>query len=654
MNDAPKYTMGIELGVLDHLGLNLYSNIPAVLAEAVANAWDADATEVVIAIDRDEQTITILDNGHGMDLKDVNDKFLSVGYRRREEEPTKTKRERHVMGRKGIGKLSLFSIAERIEVHSLKTDGDGNPTGEPQALALEADAIRTSIEAKETYHPEALNPEIVKLARGTQLTLTGLKKHATAMTTKSLRVRLARRFSVIGPGSDFEVSIDGDAIGVKDRDYFGKIEYLWSVGDVGDAYNALATNGKRTSTIDGIVDAGKGWKVTGWVGTFDEQQSIEEENNALTVLAWGKLVQENLLSQIQEGGLYTKYLIGEIRADFLDLDEQEDITTSDRQRLKEEDDRFEALIAYVQGHILKPIGNNWRDWRRDDGMDKALQEPAVDEWYASLKPGAQKFAKQLFGRIGQMSKDDDDARRALYKHGILAFERLRFKESLDAVDRIEEAGDLELLNEFVAGFDDLEAAYYHQIVQGRLEVIRQFEKVVDTEKESVIQAHIFEHLWLLHPSWERASTNARIEESVTKEFDDINAKLSDEEKRGRIDIRYRTAAGKNIIIELKKYDRKITLGELTDQLKKYQNALKKVLKQFPEEPQDIETIAILGPPIQNATAEEVTRSLGGINARVILYDQLIKDTQQSYAEYLEANTQLSRISEVLDKLDRTE
>ena len=58
--------MGIELGVLDHLGLNLYSNIPAVLAEAVANAWDADATEVVIAIDRDEQTITILDNGHGM------------------------------------------------------------------------------------------------------------------------------------------------------------------------------------------------------------------------------------------------------------------------------------------------------------------------------------------------------------------------------------------------------------------------------------------------------------------------------------------------------------------------------------------------------------------------------------------------------------
>lgn len=42
MNDSP-YIMRIDLNVLNHLGLNLYSNVPAVLSEAVANAWDANA-----------------------------------------------------------------------------------------------------------------------------------------------------------------------------------------------------------------------------------------------------------------------------------------------------------------------------------------------------------------------------------------------------------------------------------------------------------------------------------------------------------------------------------------------------------------------------------------------------------------------------------
>jgi hypothetical protein len=40
--------MRLSLNVLNHLGLNLYSNVPAVLSEAVANAWDAEAHDVEI------------------------------------------------------------------------------------------------------------------------------------------------------------------------------------------------------------------------------------------------------------------------------------------------------------------------------------------------------------------------------------------------------------------------------------------------------------------------------------------------------------------------------------------------------------------------------------------------------------------------------
>jgi HSP90 family molecular chaperone len=41
-----RYTMTVDLSVLESLGINLYSNAAAVLSELVANAYDADATLV--------------------------------------------------------------------------------------------------------------------------------------------------------------------------------------------------------------------------------------------------------------------------------------------------------------------------------------------------------------------------------------------------------------------------------------------------------------------------------------------------------------------------------------------------------------------------------------------------------------------------------
>ena len=48
MTNSVEYTMTITLNVLNNLGINLYSSVPAVLSEVVANSWDADATKVDI------------------------------------------------------------------------------------------------------------------------------------------------------------------------------------------------------------------------------------------------------------------------------------------------------------------------------------------------------------------------------------------------------------------------------------------------------------------------------------------------------------------------------------------------------------------------------------------------------------------------------
>ena len=84
------FGFNIDLNVLNHLGLSLYSSTPAVLTEIVSNAWAADATEVHINVDISKNEITIKDNGHGMDADDIRGKFLNIGYARRADNRSKT------------------------------------------------------------------------------------------------------------------------------------------------------------------------------------------------------------------------------------------------------------------------------------------------------------------------------------------------------------------------------------------------------------------------------------------------------------------------------------------------------------------------------------------------------------------------------------
>lgn len=521
-----EYELTIDLATLEHLGIGLYSNIPAVISEVVANSWDADATEVRIQIDTSAKAITISDNGCGMAKDDINNKYLKVGYRRRETEPTVTARNRNVMGRKGIGKLSLFSIAETIEVQSVR---DGRKSG----FVMNTAAIEEATKSKLPYHPDPVAPSAIGVKKGTKIILRDLKKGV--VTTESfLRKRLARRFSIIGLQHEFSVLVNGKPITIEDRDYFNKIEYLWTIGDNADSYASFCKNAKKKKTLPGVVDSENQYEVAGWVGTFDEQKSIEEGNNTIAILAWGKLIHEDILKDVKEGGVFTKYLMGELRADFLDLTDKEDIATSGRQNLRETDPRYIKLKTFVQDKILNAIQNNWRDWRNEDAEGKALENPRVKEWFDQLGSGNKKYARKLFAKIESFPIQDATYKKELYRHGILAFATLALKDNLDALDNVDTAEDFDLIKSIFADMDELEAVHYWQITKTRVEVLKKFEDIVPAAKEKLIQTHIFDHLWLLHPSWERATTDARMEQAVTKEWKGLDAKLEEDEKAGWI------------------------------------------------------------------------------------------------------------------------
>ena len=79
------------------------------------------------------------------------------------------------------------------------------------------------------------------------------------------------------------------------------------------------------------------YSVTGWIGTVNESGHLKDTDtgdnlNKIVVMVRGKVAQEDILDEFIEGGMYTKYIFGELQADFLDSDDEEDIATSSRQK----------------------------------------------------------------------------------------------------------------------------------------------------------------------------------------------------------------------------------------------------------------------------------------------------------------------------------
>ena len=654
----PKYQMSINLNVLNHLGLKLYSNVPAVLSEVVANSWDADAETVDIEIKSDQ--ITITDDGHGMTEADINEKYLMVGYERRKKESKQTHRYgRPVMGRKGIGKLSLFSIASTVEIQTVKGE-------EKNGFVMSAQKIEAQISKQDgsTYYPDSLPDDKITLDKdGTRIVLRGLKKRVS-QAPDALRKRLARRFSIIGTECNFTVCINEKFVEITDRDYFHKLQYLWYYGEDGKKYIAFCNSEKleHEEKREGKIEVESeenaeavSHQVTGWIGTAvgsGDLKDGEDNLNKIVIMVRGKLAQEDILEDFTEGGLYTKYLIGEIHADFLDIDGQEDIATSNRQEIIKDDPRYQALRNWVKDE-LRNIKNQWTDLRNKEGEKEARQIPAIDEWVKGLGKDKQKQAKSMLGKIGQLTLEENE-RAELYRHSVLAFEKLRYKDYLSALDNVSPENIQEFTKVF-ADLDDIEASLYYQIVRERLQVIDALrEQNRDNVLEKVVQEHLYEHLWLLDPSWDRATETPLMEQNVKTEFNKLDARLTEEEQKGRFDIKYKMTSGKHVIIELKRARRKLEDFELQGQVDKYRNALRKLIQETGKN-EPIEVICIVGERLKqwetSEQEEESKRSLAAKNVRVVLYGELIEDAYRTYQAFLEKNKEAGRVYQLIKDID---
>ena len=162
---AHPFKFEFSLTILNHLGRQLYRNFITILGEAISNAWDADANNVWITVDREADMMTVHDDGNGMSSDDLQNKFLKIGYSKRKSGIHRTTKDRPFIGAKGIGKLALLSCAQKISVVSKK-----------QAEAA-VGCVIDNTELDDAIDADKTNQE-VSLAQPEERTFRLLDKHA--------------------------------------------------------------------------------------------------------------------------------------------------------------------------------------------------------------------------------------------------------------------------------------------------------------------------------------------------------------------------------------------------------------------------------------------------------------------------------------------
>ena len=666
-HETSQYEMSLSLNVLNHLGLNLYSNVPAVLSEAVANAWDADAEHVDVQIDPEEDKIEIVDDGHGMDYQDVNYRYLRVGYRRREDQsrPNRTPlHDRPVMGRKGIGKLSLLSIAKTVDVYT--TDGD-----ERHAFRMNVDDIKEVIGEEapadddadtQSYTPQPLEEFPADLESGTQIVLHDLKKRVHTTET-ALRKRIARRFSILGSEYNFTVSINGTTVDVTDRDYFHKIQFLWTYGD--ESYvdncreNRLENHEPRPNTT------AEGYEIEGWIGTVKMPSDLVERHpgkgseaddlNKISLMVRGRMAKPDLLEDFNDSRMYTKYLVGEIHADFLDYDEYEDIATSNREDVVKEDPRYQALLDFL-GDELNRIASRWDNLRNEKGSKAAREIDAIDMWYESLSPENREQARKLFGRINRMAIEDEKDRRELFKHGVLAFENLKYEENLQRLDETE-VGDSRELAHTISDFDDVGRTRYDQIATQRAKLADQLRReAVEGTISERIWSRLRERPWLLSPAWERSTTDERLQQEFEQKFD----QYADDEKPDGTEVpisvpKYVMSAGRHVLVHLLPPDSKVSTQDMVPRVERGRTALEEVLDE--DRTMDpVESVVVVGsPPSEYADSgegNELRRVLQEqYNTRIKTYEWLLTEAADAYKSYMNGDRRRGQVSRLIKTIE---
>lgn len=117
-----EFPSDVATQLISHLSEGAYTTFPKAIKELVINSFDANATEVCITIDKDYNQMIIEDNGEGITSDNFKEEFMRIAGSKRRIENKSNPFNRPIIGRFGIGFLSVAKLCDTVFIQS-KTKG---------------------------------------------------------------------------------------------------------------------------------------------------------------------------------------------------------------------------------------------------------------------------------------------------------------------------------------------------------------------------------------------------------------------------------------------------------------------------------------------------------------------------------------------------
>lgn len=510
---------------IQHLGVDMYQKPAAVLAEFVANSFDADANEVDITITNDK--IVVQDDGCGMSFDDCQQKFLTVGVDKRGCGQKKTSLSgRPLMGRKGIGKFAGFGIAKTILVETVSS-----VSKEKTAFLLDYDTIErqgnaSSFVQVEDYQENSSDPF------GTRITLTNLEK--TVKESEVIR-GLAKRFCFKFDSYDFNIRINGNPILFDDLGDSVEFSFPRDSADFFPNTEIDSSGWGETSLEDG--------KIFKWNISLLKNTIKDADLRGISVFAHSKLAQVPWDFEIGavEGQHGLSYLTGTIIADYID-DSPVDLIATERQRVNWQHEKTRSLYITAQTFI-KIILKRWAELRAERKIQK-INEKAnlLNQAIETLKTTNDK--KVVRKAILNLAKIPTITQKQLEEMGqsiVFARKKGRVTDLIERISEMENPTE-PLLLETLQETNFVNALNYTEVISLKLSVISELRKLIKEKAlENTIRDFLSENPWLIAEELE----TFKVETSLNHIFEDTEGSFSDYDGK-RVDLIL--SSGKNLIL----------------------------------------------------------------------------------------------------------